>query len=119
MTKVRRHQDPRNPHKRRGGARPAHGTARWLRRPNARREGGLLEINRVAYEVLSLFDGEAHVGFRLLKAGTGTMYDVCMTGPHGRTCDCPDATYNPERPGGCKHVQAVRAALRVLEGGAA
>jgi len=29
------------------------------------------------------------------------------------TCDCPDAKNNP-RPGGCKHVWAVRAALPTI-----
>jgi uncharacterized Zn finger protein len=29
-------------------------------------------------------------------------------------CDCPDATYHPERPGGCKHGAALRAALATL-----
>jgi hypothetical protein len=28
------------------------------------------------------------------------------------TGDCPDATFHPERPGGCKHVAALRAALK-------
>jgi hypothetical protein len=113
------YHDPRNPIKGRGGARPAHGMARWLRRPNCRREGGLLEINRVTYEVHPLYDGDAHVGFRLLKAGTATMYDVDTTRVPWR-CDCPDAVYNPERPGGCKHVSSLRAALDVLaKGGAA
>jgi hypothetical protein len=26
-------------------------------------------------------------------------------------CDCPDATYRPDRPGGCKHVVALRQTL--------
>jgi hypothetical protein len=56
---------------------------------------------------------EALVGYRLLKANA-TMYDVGTTAPHGWTCDCPDATFHPERPGGCKHVSALRAALAAL-----
>ena len=39
------------------------------------------------------------------------MYDVGTAGPHGWTCDCPDATFRPDRPGGCKHVNALRSAL--------
>ena len=105
--------DPRNPIKTRPATRPASGLCRWLTKPNAHHEGGALEINGTAYEVLPLFDGAALVGYRLLKAD-GTMYDVGTAGAHGWTCDCPDATYHPERPGGCKHVQALRAALAAL-----
>jgi hypothetical protein len=42
------------------------------------------------------------------------MYDVATVEEHVWTCDCPDATYQPERPGGCKHVKALRAALAAL-----
>jgi hypothetical protein len=104
-------RDPRNPLKPRPATRPAHGTARWLTRPNGRREGGVLAINGTAYEVLPLFDGEVLVGYRLLKADA-TMYDIETAGPRGWTCDCPDATFHPERPGGCKHVQALKVVLR-------
>jgi hypothetical protein len=104
--------DPRNPIKTRKATRPATGLCRWLSKPNAKHEGGVLQINGTVYEVLPLYDGEALVGYRLLKSGTTTMYDVGTTAPHGWTCDCPDATFHPERPGGCKHVQALKAALR-------
>jgi hypothetical protein len=87
------------------------GTCRWQALPNARHEGGVLQINDTAYEVLPLYDGEALVGYRLVKAD-GTMYDVGTAGPHGWTCDCPDATFRPDRPGGCKHAVALRAALQ-------
>jgi hypothetical protein len=110
--------DPRNPIKARKATRPATGVCRWLVKPNAQHAGGVLSINGTAYEVLPLYDGAARVGYRLLKADA-TMYDVATTAPHGWTCDCPDATFHPERAGGCKHIQALRAALAVLEGGAA
>jgi hypothetical protein len=29
-------------------------------------------------------------------------------------CDCPGHTFHPERPGGCKHRSALRAALAAL-----
>jgi hypothetical protein len=103
--------DPRNPNKTRNANRPAAGLCRWLTRPNAHREGGVLEINATAYEVLPLFDDQTLVGYRLLKAGTGTMYDV-ETACEPWRCDCPDAIYHPERLGGCKHVVALRAALK-------
>jgi hypothetical protein len=92
---------------------PVHGSCRWLTKPNAHHEGGVLQINGTDYEVFPLFDDQIRVGYRLVKAD-GTMYDVGTAEPHGRTCDCPDATYQPERPGGCKHVKALRAALAAL-----
>jgi hypothetical protein len=110
-------RDPRNPLKARRTTRRASGVCRWLTRPNAEHAGGVLAINGTAYEVLPLFDGAALVGYRLLKADA-TMYDLPadLSG-----CDCPDRTFNPDRPGGgCKHMLALRAALAVLaKGGAA
>jgi hypothetical protein len=102
--------DPRNPNKTRKATRPAAGTCRWLTEPNAQHEGGVLAINGTVYEVLPLFDGEAHVGYRLLKTD-GAMYDLPadLSG-----CDCPDATFHPERPNGCKHRAALQAALKAL-----
>jgi hypothetical protein len=102
--------DPRNPIKTRKATRPAAGVCRWLTKPNAKHEGGVLQINGTVYEVLPLYDGEALVGHRLLKAD-GTMYDI-ETACEPWRCDCPDATFHPERPGGCKHALALRAALR-------
>src|SRR5262249_44562944 len=75
---------------------PARGSCRWLNRPNARREGGVLAINGTPYEVLPLYEGDALVGYRLLKAD-GRMYDVDIA---TWRCDCPDATY---RERFCKH----------------
>jgi hypothetical protein len=103
--------DPRNPIKTRKATRPATGACRWINKPNAHHEGGVLAINGRPYEILPLYEGEALVGYRLLKAGATTMYDVDTTQAPWR-CDCPDATFHPERPGGCKHVQALKAALR-------
>jgi hypothetical protein len=108
--------DPRNPIKARPATRPATGLCRWISKPNPDHSGGVLQINGTAYELLPLFaddDGKVLVGYRLHKAGGG-LYDVDMSGPRGWTCDCPDATFHPERPGGCKHVAAVRAALAQL-----
>jgi hypothetical protein len=47
-------------------------------------------------------------GFRLTgydeRHQAVTVYDI----PSDlSSCDCPDATYNPERPGGCKHRKAL------------
>jgi hypothetical protein len=102
--------DPRNPIKAPLATRPASGVCRWLSKPNAHHEGSMLAINGTAYEVLPLYDGEALVGYRLLKADA-TMYDLPadLSG-----CDCPDHTFHPERPGGCKHIKALQAALAAL-----
>jgi hypothetical protein len=102
--------DPRNPIKSRKATRPATGTCRWLTKPNANHEGGVLDINGTVYEVLPLHDGETRVGYRLLKTD-GTMYDLPadLSG-----CDCPDSTFHPERPGGCKHRVGLRAGLKAL-----
>jgi CheY-like chemotaxis protein len=64
------------------------------------------------YEVVAFREHGAVVGYRLQKvtAGPEALYDVDVrTDPW--TCDCPDATFCPERPGGCKHVLALKAAL--------
>jgi hypothetical protein len=71
---------------------------------------GVLAINRTDYTVTVLRGPDSVLGYRLAKAD-GTVYDVCVTEERW-TCDCPDATYKPERPGGCKHVAALRAALK-------
>lgn len=84
---------------------PAHGTARWVSRFD--RTGlASIAINEVAYTVMVLRDGGRLIGFRLRK-DDATTYDVLEGGPNGLRCDCPDATYHPERPGGCKHVAAL------------
>jgi hypothetical protein len=47
------------------------------------------------------------LGYQLRKP-EGKVYDLS-------SCDCPDAEFHPERPGGgCKHRKALRAALRAL-----
>jgi hypothetical protein len=85
---------------------PVHGVAKWLS-PMGFLGIGILAINGVPYVVLRLSSG---VGFRLEKTDRMT-YDV-NTEKESWTCDCPDATFHPERPGGCKHVAALRAALK-------
>jgi hypothetical protein len=84
---------------------PVHGIAKWLS-PMGFLGIGILAINGTPYVVLRLSSG---VGFRLEKTDR-TTYDVNTEGPDW-TCDCPDATFCP-RPGGCKHVAALRAALK-------
>ena len=88
--------------------RPVHGVVKWLSRPGFM-GAGVLTINGTLYHVLRLDGG---VGYRLEKTD-GTLYDV-NTEAATWTCDCKDATFCPERPGGCKHVAALRAALAVV-----
>jgi uncharacterized Zn finger protein len=45
-----------------------------------------------------------------VTGGREALYDVDVR-VEPWTCDCPDATFHAERPGGCKHVLALKAAL--------
>jgi hypothetical protein len=61
-----------------------------------------------AYWCQAIYDGDRCIGFRLRKFASAEMYDL----PRDlSSCDCPDQTYRPERPGGCKHMAALRQAL--------
>jgi hypothetical protein len=73
---------------------------------------GLLEIDGQVYGVLPLGEYPSY-GFRLTKAD-GTVYDVDTSAPWGWQCDCADATYRPERPGGCKHAGGLRRDIEAL-----
>jgi hypothetical protein len=96
----------------RKGLQPATGSCHWLSQPNRLHQGGVLQINGTAYTVDPILDDDtgALLGHRLSKADGG-MYDIDrQTGQ----CDCPDATFRPDRPGGCKHSRALQAALRAI-----
>ncbi len=61
-----------------------------------------------AYWCAALFDGERCTSFRLIAFASGEQYDL----PRDlSSCDCPDQTYKSERPGGCRHMAALRQAL--------
>jgi hypothetical protein len=93
----------------RAKARPVHGVAKWIL-PIGEADAGALAINGTGYTVNVLRGtGRAIIGYRLIKAD-GTAYDVNTEAEHW-TCDCPDACFHAERPGGCKHAVALRAAL--------
>jgi hypothetical protein len=85
---------------------PVRGSCRWLRRPGVEDDkSGLLEINGTAYGLL------IHpTAYELLKHG-GTSYSLPLD---LSSCDCPDATWNGERPGGCKHRLAMAKLLAAI-----
>ncbi len=98
---------------------PVHGKCRWIggNPTPAQLDNGAAMLLIVpedkepqAYHVERLRDADGRtVGYRLVKAGLdATSYDINAA---TWTCDCPDAIYNDARPGGCKHANAVRAAL--------
>ena len=62
----------------------------------------------VFYRVLALFDGPTLAGWRVTKVGTEEGYAVAAD---LRRCTCPDNTHRPDRPGGCRHMAALRMAL--------
>src|SRR5262245_42311987 len=88
--------------------RPASGRCRWVL-PIGEADTGVLNINGTNYTVTVLRGQSGVEGYRLVKADGTTTYDIGATEQRW-TCDCPDATFHPERPGGCKHVSALRAA---------
>jgi hypothetical protein len=52
-------------------------------------------------------NGEAYA-VELTRFGTAKKYIITL---EDETCNCPDAEYRSERPGGCRHVVALRQAL--------
>ncbi len=83
--------------------REVHGTCSWL--PDEANGNRVLEINGTAYEV------EALVGGYRLYRWKGAEIKTIDIDAQTWQCDCEDATFRPERPGGCKHVRALKAAL--------
>jgi hypothetical protein len=70
--------------------------------------GDATDTDETPYWCQAIYDGGRCVGFRLTKFATGEVYDL----PRDLSgCDCPDRTYRPERPGGCRHMAALRQAL--------
>ncbi len=69
-----------------------------------------------AYWTQAIFEGAAGercLGFRLTAFVSGEVYDL----PRDlSSCDCPDRTFKSERPGGCRHMAALRQALPTVAG---
>jgi hypothetical protein len=61
------------------------------------------------YWTEAVIDGGRLVGVTLQKFNDGDRHYVHLDGDVG--CTCEDATYRPDRPGGCRHVNAVLQAL--------
>jgi len=84
-----------------------HGVCKWVRKPGkpVDDKSGLLEISGTLYGLI------IHpTAYELLKVG-GTSYNL----PRDLSgCDCPDATFASERPGGCKHRKALAKLLATL-----
>jgi hypothetical protein len=103
--------------------RPATGSVRWAVQPTDTHPGCLVITSADARGKVTVSASLVYVvveygrvlGYQLRKAD-GTIYDLAAD---LSSCDCPDATFHPERPGGCKHQKALKAALAALEGGAA
>jgi hypothetical protein len=75
--------------------------------------GDATDIDETAYWCKAVYDGERCVAFRLIKFGDGEQYDL----PRDlSSCDCPDRIYKSERPGGCKHMVALKQALPTVTG---
>jgi hypothetical protein len=87
---------------------PAAGTVRMLRPRGAVNDStGEVEISGKTYYLSWHSTGFKLTGWDERQQAV-TVYDL----PSDlSSCDCPDATYNAERPGGCKHRKAL-AALR-------
>jgi hypothetical protein len=62
-----------------------------------------------SYWVSLVVTPDGHIGLvKLQKFATGEQYTLPATLDD---CECGDATWRSERPGGCKHQQALRQAL--------
>jgi len=86
------------------------GVCRWL----ARAENGnrRININGVIYEVE---EGANGLVLSYQKGSQTVRYAIDTTGEVW-ICDCSDARYRWNRPGGgCKHVRALQAAYAVLQ----
>jgi hypothetical protein len=88
--------------------------------PDSPARKGRLLINGVEYLVLELLspDDGYPLGWQLLRPAAGRVdaASYCVLVHDGDLlCDCPDSTYRPDRPEGCKHQRALAAALRALE----
>jgi hypothetical protein len=65
-----------------------------------------------SYWIRFLFDrNRQSYAVELVRFGSRERYVITLA---DEQCDCPDATYRPDRPGGCKHCVALRQVLPPL-----
>jgi hypothetical protein len=88
-------------------AKPVSGNCRWVVPIGKVSHTGVLEINGAVYTVTILRLYGQLVGYRLEKLD-GQTYDIDAASEPWQ-CDCPDAVYRERE---CKHVKALRAALK-------
>ena len=79
---------------------------------------GVIEIDGRRYVMRANRHEGRTVGMRLTrradKGEPGFKHIDVGFFAEGWTCDCEDATYSPERPGGCKHVVSLRKAMPMV-----
>jgi hypothetical protein len=98
---------------------PVHGSVRWIRRPVLPLGLGRLSITSLTeagpvvqeYDMGTNLDHRNNVIGWTLARDDDELYDLPAD---LSSCSCPDRTFHPEREGGCKHMKALSAALRVL-----
>lgn len=92
---------------------PVHGICRWIRKLVLPHGIGTIAINGVEYDVEAQLNIDDQVmGFRLVKTDD-TEYRIDTSNGSWR-CTCMDAICRSDRPGGCKHVAAMKAATQSL-----
>lgn len=99
---------------------PSHGVCRWIVQLTDD-HAGMLEITTTStvkpvcevYRVESCRDGQCRWWKLTRETGRGApqTYDLARD---LSACDCADATFAGERPGGCKHRRALQVALTAL-----
>jgi hypothetical protein len=113
---LRRRQQPPPPAAAAEARRPVHVTGRFSEgvTPDQLPQGSaILEIPDAKGEAFYWCEAVGRhgriLGVWLQKCGDGTRHYVHLdTAPH---CTCADASYRPQRPGGCRHLNAVRQAM--------
>ncbi len=88
---------------------------------NATAGSGLISIDGTVYTLTRHTDRGRTTGVRLAYVSedivdgfpVDKVYDIDLS-VNPPTCDCPDGTYRSERPGGCKHIVALRSAGETL-----
>ena len=76
---------------------------------------GTVVLNGKLYLLGAVKDGPRTTGLAFGPLdGTDRVHHVDFTAPYGWTCDCEDATFNGDRPGGCKHRVAARRMAEAL-----